>query len=80
MLREVSSLEPVRVCIEYLGWLRLVLFPFSMIDLGRACYVILNCEVRESLLGTSGKDFLIPKRKPLEEIASSSSGPGGDWI
>lgn len=45
-----------------------------MIDLGRANDVILTYEVRESLLGTLGKGFLILNREMLEKRASFSSG------
>lgn len=51
-----------------------------MIDLGGASDVILTDEVRESLLGASGKGYVTLKRETLEKMASFSSGCDHDWI
>lgn len=76
LIREGASLQPARVYIESLDWLRQVLFPFSTFDVGKTCDTVLTYKMRESWLGAFGKGFLSPKREVSEEKTSSSSACG----
>ena len=64
----------------YLDWHRWVLFLFLVIDFSRTSDIIINYEVRESLLRAPRKGCVTLKRETLEKTAPSPSGCGRGWI
>ena len=64
----------------YLDWHRWVLFPFLVIDFSRTSDIIINYEVRESLLRAPRKGCVTLKRETLEKMAPFPSGCRHGWI